>query len=81
MGRLCKAHGGQAQCWAQRQESSYCGGAWCSFPPANWAEWRATVFFWAPTMKWGITVANVSDFSKPPELLSYPQQVGECPAW
>jgi hypothetical protein len=27
-------------------------------------------------MKWGITVANVSDFSKPPEKLSYPQQFG-----
>ena len=27
-------------------------------------------------MKWGITVANVSDFSKPPEKLSYPQQLG-----
>ena len=26
-------------------------------------------------MKWGITVANVSDFSKPPEKLSYPQQL------
>ena len=25
-------------------------------------------------MKWGITVANVSDFKKPPEVLSYPQQ-------
>ena len=34
----------------------------------------AAVFFWAPTMKWGITVANVSDFKKPPEVLSYPQQ-------
>lgn len=25
-------------------------------------------------MKWGITVANVGDFQKPPEVLSYPQQ-------
>jgi len=33
-----------------------------------------TIFFWAPTMKWGITAANVKDFQRPPELLSYPQQ-------
>ena len=33
-----------------------------------------TIFFWAPTMKWGITAANVKDFSRPPELLSYGQQ-------
>ena len=25
-------------------------------------------------MKWGITAANVKDFSRPPELLSVPQQ-------
>lgn len=34
-----------------------------------------TIHFWAPTFKWGITVANVADFSKPPEKLSYPQQI------
>jgi hypothetical protein len=33
-----------------------------------------TIFFWAPTMKWGITAANIKDFSRPPELLSVPQQ-------
>jgi hypothetical protein len=33
-----------------------------------------TIFFWAPTMKWGITAANIKDFSRPPELLSTPQQ-------
>jgi hypothetical protein len=27
-------------------------------------------------MKWGITVANVSDFSKPTEKISLPQQFG-----
>lgn len=26
-------------------------------------------------LQWGITVANVSDFKRPPELLSYPQQL------
>jgi hypothetical protein len=33
-----------------------------------------TIFFWAPTMKWGITAANIRDFARPPELLSLPQQ-------
>ncbi|XP_075476000.1 mitochondrial pyruvate carrier 4-like [Primulina tabacum] len=33
-----------------------------------------TIHFWAPTFKWGLSIANVSDFSKPPEMLSYPQQ-------
>jgi hypothetical protein len=34
------------------------------------------VHFWAPTFKWGISIANVADFAKPPEKISYPQQVG-----
>ncbi|XP_052291385.1 mitochondrial pyruvate carrier 4 isoform X2 [Citrus sinensis] len=34
-----------------------------------------TIHFWAPTFKWGISIANIADFSKPPENLSYPQQV------
>ncbi|CAK9234439.1 unnamed protein product [Sphagnum jensenii] len=34
-----------------------------------------TIHFWAPTFKWGISIANVADFSKPPEKLSYPQQL------
>jgi hypothetical protein len=38
-----------------------------------------TVFFWAPTMKWGITAANVNDFSRPVEAISYPQQMGKDP--
>ncbi|KAG4990164.1 hypothetical protein JHK87_023621 [Glycine soja] len=33
------------------------------------------VHFWAPTFKWGISIANIADFSKPPEKLSYPQQI------
>ncbi|KAL7089909.1 hypothetical protein ACP275_12G006500 [Erythranthe tilingii] len=33
-----------------------------------------TIHFWAPTFKWGLSIANISDFSKPPEKLSYPQQ-------
>eukprot|EP01026_Neomeris_dumetosa_P031565 TRINITY_DN2501_c0_g1_i2.p2 TRINITY_DN2501_c0_g1~~TRINITY_DN2501_c0_g1_i2.p2 ORF type:complete len:117 (-),score=8.44 TRINITY_DN2501_c0_g1_i2:191-493(-) len=33
-----------------------------------------TIFFWAPTFKWGISLANISDFQKPPETLSYPMQ-------
>ncbi|KAJ7285513.1 hypothetical protein O6H91_01G049200 [Diphasiastrum complanatum] len=34
-----------------------------------------TIHFWAPTFKWGITIANIADFAKPPEKLSYPQQI------
>ncbi|PIN14712.1 hypothetical protein CDL12_12658 [Handroanthus impetiginosus] len=34
-----------------------------------------TIHFWTPTFKWGITIANVANFSKPPESLSYPQQL------
>nr|VDC60625.1 unnamed protein product [Brassica rapa] len=35
-----------------------------------------TIHFWAPTFKWGISIANIADFQKPPETLSYPQQMG-----
>ena len=38
----------------------------------------SSVHFWAPTFKWGISIANVADFAKPPEKLSYPQQIGMC---
>ncbi|KAF9607488.1 hypothetical protein IFM89_036085, partial [Coptis chinensis] len=31
--------------------------------------------FWGPTFKWGISIANIVDFAKPPEKLSYPQQI------
>ncbi|MCO5602234.1 hypothetical protein L7F22_056362 [Adiantum nelumboides] len=34
-----------------------------------------TIHFWAPTFKWGISIANVADFAKPPEKISYPQQI------
>lgn len=34
------------------------------------------VHFWAPTFKWGITIANILDSSKPPEQVSYAQQTG-----
>ena len=33
-----------------------------------------TIFFWAPTFKWGITIANISDMRVPAENLSTPQQ-------
>ncbi|KAG6394122.1 hypothetical protein SASPL_144701 [Salvia splendens] len=35
----------------------------------------AAVHFWAPTFKWGISIANLADSSKPPEKVSYPQQI------
>ncbi|AES64444.2 light induced-like protein [Medicago truncatula] len=34
-----------------------------------------TIHFWAPAFKWGITVANVADFTKPTEKISYPHQI------
>ncbi|KAL4384975.1 hypothetical protein GQ457_15G024440 [Hibiscus cannabinus] len=35
------------------------------------------VFFWAPTFKWAINIANVVDIStKPAETVSYPTQAG-----
>lgn len=40
---------------------------------------RIAVHFWAPTFKWGISIANIADFSKPPEKISYPQQMGMKP--
>ncbi|KAJ0876553.1 putative mitochondrial pyruvate carrier [Helianthus annuus] len=36
-----------------------------------------TIYFWAPTFKWGISIAKIADFAKLPEKLSYPQQFGE----
>ncbi|GMH39577.1 hypothetical protein BSKO_07475 [Bryopsis sp. KO-2023] len=32
------------------------------------------VFFWAPTFKWGISMANIADLQRPAEKVSYPQQ-------
>jgi hypothetical protein len=29
-----------------------------------------TVFFWAPTMKWGLVIAGLADINRPPELIS-----------
>lgn len=34
-----------------------------------------TIHFWAPTFKWGISIANIADFEKPAENISYPQQL------
>uniref|UniRef100_J3N4J8 Mitochondrial pyruvate carrier n=1 Tax=Oryza brachyantha TaxID=4533 RepID=J3N4J8_ORYBR len=34
-----------------------------------------TIHFWAPTFKWFLNIANVADFAKPPEEISYTQQV------
>jgi len=36
------------------------------------ASWQ---FFWAPTFKWGISIANISDMKKPTEQISLPQQL------
>ncbi|CAN6913794.1 unnamed protein product [Brassica oleracea] len=34
-----------------------------------------TIHFWAPTFKWGISIANIADFAKPTDKISYPQQL------
>lgn len=46
---------------------------YCNF---TWYLLFLVVHFWAPTFKWGISIANIADFAKPPEKLSYPQQIG-----
>ena len=35
------------------------------------------VHFWAPTFKWGISIANIADMSRPAEKISLPQQIGK----
>lgn len=54
---------------------------WCT----SQREWQCVIFlllfavhFWAPTFKWGISIANIADFQKPPEKISYPQQLGNA---
>jgi hypothetical protein len=38
---------------------------------------RTVVHFWAPSFKWGISLANIADFNRPAELISVPQQLGK----
>ncbi|KAL2645236.1 hypothetical protein R1flu_012823 [Riccia fluitans] len=33
-----------------------------------------TIHFWAPAFKWGLSIANIADFTKPTDMISYPQQ-------
>ncbi|GIL46424.1 hypothetical protein Vafri_3424, partial [Volvox africanus] len=33
-----------------------------------------TIHFWAPTFKWGISLANIADINRPAEKISLPQQ-------
>jgi mitochondrial pyruvate carrier 2 len=34
-----------------------------------------TIFFWAPLMKWALSIANIMDYRRPVEKVSVPQQV------
>ncbi|TMW68883.1 hypothetical protein Poli38472_001039 [Pythium oligandrum] len=34
-----------------------------------------TIHFWAPTFKWGISIANIADMKRSPETISVPQQI------
>eukprot|EP00215_Chloropicon_roscoffensis_P005499 CAMPEP_0197502106 /NCGR_PEP_ID=MMETSP1312-20131121/1328_1 /TAXON_ID=464262 /ORGANISM="Genus nov. species nov., Strain RCC2335" /LENGTH=112 /DNA_ID=CAMNT_0043048275 /DNA_START=62 /DNA_END=399 /DNA_ORIENTATION=+ len=40
-----------------------------------------TIHFWAPTFKWGISLANVADFQSPIEKVSVPQQCAVAADW
>ncbi|KAF3451799.1 hypothetical protein FNV43_RR07895 [Rhamnella rubrinervis] len=62
-------------------DPNHCSGVQCipqNHQPYNRGCEKETecrgVHFWAPTFKWVLSIANVVDFSKPPEELSYPQQ-------
>ncbi|KAG2448715.1 hypothetical protein HYH02_006071 [Chlamydomonas schloesseri] len=33
-----------------------------------------TIHFWAPTFKWGISLANIADINRPADKISLPQQ-------
>jgi hypothetical protein len=33
-----------------------------------------TIHFWAPTFKWGISIANIADLSRPADKISLPHQ-------
>ncbi|XP_076638898.1 mitochondrial pyruvate carrier 2 [Colletes latitarsis] len=32
-----------------------------------------TVFFWAPTFKWGLVIAGIGDINRPPNMISLSQ--------
>ncbi|VWU51236.1 mitochondrial pyruvate carrier protein 2, putative [Hepatocystis sp. ex Piliocolobus tephrosceles] len=34
-----------------------------------------SIHFWAPTFKWSISIANIVDINRSPDLLSFPQQL------
>ena len=48
---------------------------------SDFYEHEQTVFFWAPTFKWGISLANIADINRPVENISVPQQVGKSSMW
>lgn len=44
--------------------------------PTSRLRLHRVVFFWAPTMKWGLVLASISDMSRPVQDLSIPQCAG-----
>lgn len=38
----------------------------------------AAIHFWAPTFKWGITIANISDFKRPADQVRTPAAAACC---
>ena len=53
----------------------------CTQPVGGYADFgnrpsiSTCVYLQAPTFKWGISIANIADFKRPPEQVSYPQQL------
>lgn len=38
----------------------------------------STIFFWAPAMKWGLSIANLMDLQRPVDTISVSQQLALC---
>lgn len=70
----------QFACW-DRGLLNVCMYACRSIPPSPLTPTtpiptHESVHFWAPSFKWGISLANIADYNRPPELISVPQQCG-----
>lgn len=48
----------------------------CRVHPPTVFFFTCAVHFWAPTFKWGISLANIADMQRPADKISVPQQCG-----
>ena len=67
--RRCLSHGHAVDRGKMASMSARLRGLW------NHPAGPKTIFFWAPTFKWGITIANLSDLQRPPDQVSLPMQL------